>query len=338
MANVIIGIHGLGNKPPRVLLEYWWKQAMREGLETHQYKTTLPRFELVYWADIIYDKPLNAREKNVDSPYYLDERYVPASKNFKEDNHDTRKKIVDFLGDQVHRIFLNDDLSLNYSFIADSIVNKYFKELELYYTNSNINHNGNPNKTKDLIQSRLLQVLEKYKTDNIMLVSHSMGTIIAFDVLSWKLSTFSVHSFITMGSPLGLPMVVSKIAAEQNQKLNGESHMVSPEGVSKFWYNFSDITDKVAFNYKLADDFSENSLGIKPADFLVVNNYEINDNKNPHKSFGYLRTREFSKILNDFIQTRELSIWEQLLAKLKQFFDRLRRKRIKILPENFMKE
>jgi len=34
MANIIIGIHGLGNKPSRHFLEYWWKLAMEEGLKT----------------------------------------------------------------------------------------------------------------------------------------------------------------------------------------------------------------------------------------------------------------------------------------------------------------
>ena len=53
MANVIIGIHGLGNKPPGQLLEHWWKLAMIEGLKTSNFDSVISKFEIVYWADIL---------------------------------------------------------------------------------------------------------------------------------------------------------------------------------------------------------------------------------------------------------------------------------------------
>jgi len=43
MANIIIGIHGLGNKPPKPLLEHWWKLAMIEGLKTNNFNPALLR-------------------------------------------------------------------------------------------------------------------------------------------------------------------------------------------------------------------------------------------------------------------------------------------------------
>ncbi|MFY9151425.1 MAG: hypothetical protein WAO52_05390 [Prolixibacteraceae bacterium] len=322
MANVIIGIHGLGNKPPKRLLEYWWKLSMIEGLKNNQFKTTLPKFELVYWADILHDKPLRLAKKGQNDDYYLKEKYIKSSPSFVSENHDTRKKIVDYLGKQLNQIFLNEDYSLNYTYITDAIIKKYFHDLEVYYTVNCSIENQHICKAKDLIKDRLITVLEKYKDDDIMLVSHSMGTIIAFDVLSFMVPHIPVKTFVTMGSPLGLPVVISKIAAEQKRTLNGMNHMVTPESVTKNWFNFSDILDKVAFNYQLGDDFSENTSGIKPVDFLVENNYEINGIRNPHKSYGYLRTPEFSKILNQFIETEELSIQKKIIRKTKQIFNR----------------
>jgi len=174
------------------------------------------------------------------------------------------------------------------------------------------------NNVKDLINKRLVQMLNKYKNDNIMLVSHSMGSIVAFEVLNFELQAFDINFFITMGSPLGLPIIISKIAAEQKQFSSEKNHMSSPPSVSGHWYNFSDILDKVAFNYELADDFSENERGIKPVDFLVVNNYEMKGKKNPHKSFGYLRTPEFAKVLNDFILVEKLNFAQKVGRKVKQ--------------------
>jgi len=315
MANVIIGIHGLGNKPPKDLLEKWWRLSMAEGLKTNSLNVSLPKFEMVYWADIIHDKPLDESEKDRESPFFLEEGYSRAPEDFLVENHETRQKIVGFLSRQMNRIFLNPDFSLNYSFIADTIVKNYFRDLEIYYTENCVDENNATCKVKDLIRKRLLGVLEKYEDDDIMLVSHSMGSIIAFDVLSLLPLESKIHTFITMGSPLGLPVVISKIAAEQKQRLNGKNHMVTPDCITNNWYNFSDILDKVAFNYNLSDDFSSNIRGVKPIDFLVVNNYEKNGIRNPHKSFGYLRTREFSKVLYDFMKNEDITVWEKITRR-----------------------
>lgn len=324
MANVIIGIHGLGNKPSKQTLEEWWIKSMQEGLIANNFKTTLPKFELVYWADIMYDLPLDETIIDVEHPLHIDEKYQPAPKYFMAEDHSMRKKIVDFLNRQLNRIFLNDDFSLNYSYITDIIVNKYFRDLEIYYTENCSDLSDKSCKAKDLIKGRLLAILEKYKNDNIMLVSHSMGSIIAFDVLSFDAPHIPVRTFVTMGSPLGLPIVISKIAAEEKRRLNDYNHMVTPPSVTKNWYNFADITDKIAFNYKLAESFSQNEQNVEPEDFLVENNYESNGKRNPHKSFGYLRTNEFAQILNDFIQEEKLSIKQRVLRKTTRIIDNVK--------------
>lgn len=326
MANVIIGIHGLGNKPPKKTLERWWKLAMIEGLKANNYNSVLPKFEMVYWADIMYEEAQSISEKDEESSRFLREGYVKAPAKFPIENHSTQEKIVSFLGKQLNRIFLNKDLSLNYSFIADAIVSKFFKELEIYYKEDCPDEDDKLCKAKDLIKDRLIQVLEKYKSDQIMLLSHSMGSIIAFDVLSFHELDMPIHTFITAGSPLGLPVVISKISAEQKKKRSNDNAMLTPPSINKNWYNFSDIIDRVAFNYKLADDFTENKYGVVPVDFLVVNNYEINGKRNPHKSYGYLRTPEFSKILNEFIQTEKLTLKRRAIGTISFFFNSIKHK------------
>jgi len=321
MANVIIGIHGLGNKPPKKILEKWWKLAMIEGLKANNYNPLLPKFELVYWADIMYEEAQNILEEDVDSPQFLREKYVEAPDSFPAENHSTRKKLVDFIGEQMNRILLNEDLSLNYSFISDVIVSKFFRDLEIYYKDDCTAENEHLCKAKDQIKGRLIKVLEKYKSDRIMLVSHSMGSIIAFDVLNFHTHNIPIHTFITAGSPLGIPIVISKIAAEQKQTLPNDNNMLSPPTITNNWYNFSDILDKVALNYKLSDDFIENKNGVIPVDFLVVNNYELNGKRNPHKSYGYLRTPEFSRVLFEFIQSERLTLKQKVIGRIKHYFN-----------------
>ena len=297
---------------------------MLEGLKSCQYHSELPKTEMVYWADIIHRKPLSLSEKDDSNPGYIDEKYTKASASFKVEDHEIRRKVVDFLGRQLKRIFLNEDLSLNYSYITDTIVSTYFKDLEIYYTEKYTDENGQECMMHELIRERLVTKLREHRNDEIMLISHSMGSIIAFDVLSFTAPDIKINTFITMGSPLGLPVVISKIALEQKKKGHQDKLMITPPGIIKNWYNFSDILDKVAFNYKLSDDFTENSHGIKPVDFLVINNYEVNGTHNPHKSFGYLRAPEFSKILNDFKLSEKLTMKQKIIQKIAHYVDSLK--------------
>lgn len=330
MANVIIGIHGLGNKPPAQMLEKWWKMSMTEGLKTNNLKTVLPEFKLVFWSDILHDKPLDLKEKDASSPYFTDEKYEKAPDHFPVEDYSTRSQIVDFIGRQLNRIFLNADLTLNYSFISDVIINRYFRDLEIYYCANIPEEDKKEYQVKDLIRDRLCMKLKEHRHDNIMLISHSMGSVIAFEVLTFMVPEIRINTFVTMGSPLGLPVIISKIAGEYRQR-GMENYIVkTPPGVINKWYNFSDILDKVAFNYKLSDYYSENEYSVKPTDFLVINNYEYNGIRNPHKSFGYLRCAEFSTILNEFILTGKITVKQRITQKVKESIKKIK---AQVLPD-----
>lgn len=324
MSNVIIGIHGLGNKPPLNLLAHWWKLSMNEGLKAGNYKGLLPDFKLVYWADILHKKPQDPNEKDIDSPWFLDERYIRAPEDFPVEDHSNRQRVVNYLGQQMNRIFLNKDLTLNYSFISDAIINRYFKELEVYYSGKVTGEKNRILMVKEAIWERLADTLMEHKDDNIMLIGHSMGSVIAFDVLTFLVPEVRINTFITMGSPLGLPVIISKIAAGNRQRGIMSTILKTPPGVVRNWYNFSDILDKVAFNYKLSDYYSENRYMVKPVDSLVINNYELEGIRNPHKSFGYLRTPEFSGILNEFILSEELTAGQKINRRVSHFIEAIK--------------
>jgi hypothetical protein len=198
------------------------------------------------------------------------------------------------------------------------ILKNFFKDLEVYYNDDCKDKNDLTCKVRDLVRNRLVQTIKKYKNYDIMIIAHSMGSIIAFDVLNFLIPTMKINTLVTIGSPLGLPIVISKIAAEKKIKANDKSIISTPPGLTKMWYNFADIRDRVALNYKLVDDFSENKNGVRPIDFFVYNNYEMNGDNNPHKSFGYLRTPEFSKILSDFIGEKKPFFGKILFEKVKE--------------------
>jgi hypothetical protein len=326
MANIIIGIHGLGNKPPESVLKRWWKLSMNEGLIANNFRSFVSSFDLVFWADILHEKLLDPDEADAESPLFIDEKYQKTSDNFQVEDFHTREKVIDYLAKQMNRIFLNEDLTLNYSFISDAIISRYFKDLELYYSGITVKEDVIEDTVDHLIRKRLCIMLEKHRNDDIMLISHSMGSIVAFDVLTFMVPDIRIKTFITMGSPLGFPVVISRIAAEHKKKGISGSVLRTPPGITGNWYNFSDIQDKVSFNHKLSEYYSANTLGVKPIDFLVINNYENNGERNPHKSYGYLRAPEFSKILNEFIVSEKISMGRKVVRTLTRLGHRLKYK------------
>ena len=57
--SVIIGIHGLANKPPVDEKTRWWQAAITEGLARNEgFAGAAFTFGFVYWADLRYETPL----------------------------------------------------------------------------------------------------------------------------------------------------------------------------------------------------------------------------------------------------------------------------------------
>lgn len=310
MAKIIIGIHGLGNKPPHNLLNKWWKTSICEGLnhiaKPHKYL----KFQLVSWSDLLHSQPEDYNITDQENPLYLAEPYKPAIIWSETKGENKRKKIRKFIEEQLEKILINSDGTINFSSITDRIIHHYFRDLDIYYSSENLY--DSKILIRDAIRERLYKVLQRYQGNSIMLIAHSMGSIIAFDVLKNHIKDISIDTFVTIGSPLGLPIITAKIMQEHG----GKSELTVPDNIKKNWYNFSDLEDKVAINFDLADDYAPSSTGIKITDFEIYNNYEINNDKNPHKVYGYLRARQLSEKIDEFIVEGKNKFYVWVLRKI----------------------
>lgn len=296
---IIIGIHGIGNKPPKRLLKKWWKKSIREGLERIGHPKRFFRFELVYWAHYLYSEPLRPGVKNKDSPLYIQYPYVPSNSDVvRLTPSPFKKKWLDFVEKILDTAFLKEYGFINLNAISDFIIRTKFKDLDTYYDKKNTKAGLH---AKAMIRQELANTLKKHKKKDILLIAHSMGSIIAYDVLTQAEPDIKIHTFLTMGSPLGLPVIMKKILAEQHKEFKKEKKVATPDNILNQWHNFSDLNDKIAMNYNLADDYKENSHHVAPVDVQVYNDYEYQGAKNPHKSYGYLRVPELAKVIHEFL-------------------------------------
>ncbi|MFQ5574312.1 MAG: esterase/lipase family protein [Terriglobia bacterium] len=283
MSYVIVGIHGLANKPPAKVLEKWWRQAILEGLARNCGNTEqMIEFTIVYWAHNLHD-PLQD-PGNMDEPYVKAEGSGPL-KTYKDGWCD------DVVAGVLGIAGLTLDAAKRYlgiSELADRVLHAKLNDLSNYYKNRKI---------REKLRSTLETKLKALKGKRVMLIAHSMGSIIAYDVLriiGRKDPNYRLDHFVTIGSPLGLPHVKDRIYRE--------NHLVRTPTVVRKWTNFSERRDPVALDVHLANDYEPNDHGIQVKDDLIINGYVGKGGEpNYHKSYGYLRTPELSKAVRSFI-------------------------------------
>lgn len=317
MPKIVIGIHGLGNKPPKETLEKWWKLAIVDGLNNHHNPMTKFEFELVYWADILHPIPLNIKETDKANPYYLSEPY--SSEQFTELNEvkTFRQKTIDYLEKYSDKILLNGAMSLKLPPFTELFIHRYLRDLEIYYSSSLINHNGTKRPVREAIIARLVEVLKKHKDKKIFLIAHSMGAIITHDALIDYVPDINIDTLVTIGSPLGQKYHIKKM---QTEHISGSNDKLKvPDNICRYWYNLSDLEDQVAVNHNLAKLYKSDSKSVQIIDMIVENKFVSNATGNPHKSYGYLRTPEFTLIMFNFLIYKQTRILEWLRKKLKSF-------------------
>ncbi|MEM9542792.1 MAG: hypothetical protein AAGA60_25280 [Cyanobacteria bacterium P01_E01_bin.42] len=305
MTPLILGVHGLANKPPKETVSAWWKMSIIEGL-VKNCKLSAPSFDfqMVFWADLLYKNRLHNDEDFPFDSLYNKEPYLEAKtgslKTYRESWRDElQRRPLELIGNSLDAFRLRFDVG----FLSDPLLNAFMQDLQLYYKNDRKikNRQGKLELMRWVIRDELKSAIRQAKGRKIAVIGHSMGSIIAYDVLrdlGQTDSDLQVASLITIGAPLGLPLIKSEIIKERGY----DPRVRTPSIVTESWMNYADKRDVIAADAHLADDYEANDRGIGVTDDAIANDY-IFPNGLPgfHKSYGYLRTPEFSQYIKEFL-------------------------------------
>ncbi len=161
------------------------------------------------------------------------------------------------------------------------------------------------------IRQRLQKPLKAaiLRGDDICLISHSMGCMVAYDVL-WKFSRMSEYSkvqasknkvnlWMTLGCPLGEAGVKRNLY--DGDERNADKH---PRDIINDWVNVAAKDDFVAHDSSMKDDYrtmlSSKQIG-SITDKKIYNCFAYNGKSNPHKSYGYLAHNYVGTRIADWI-------------------------------------
>jgi len=123
----------------------------------------------------------------------------------------------------------------------------------------------------------------------ILLIAHSMGSVIAYDSL-WELShegreRAHIDLLLTMGSPLGQHYMQKRLKGAAKR-----GYGRYPSNI-RVWKNLAAVGDLTALDRALVNDFGEMlELGLLEdfQDQAVVTHYRLNGELNVHAEYGYL--------------------------------------------------
>lgn len=137
---------------------------------------------------------------------------------------------------------------------AQEVVVRFLKQVWWYVTNRN--------QVRPLAQACLLKAVA---IDTRVVVAHSLGSVIAYEVLCANRS-LPVRTLVTLGSPLGIPALHPRLKPAIDAR-PGEW----PRDLAQ-WFNIADRSDIVALEKKLASVF-----GPKVQDRFVNNGVRMHD-------------------------------------------------------------
>lgn len=270
----VVFIHGLANKPSPPALLRLWVDALRgmDGLGLDLVAKDVSH-EMVYWADVLYSEPSSADEDDPPESAFGETRDLepgpmpappkglPADeakffqamyRSIEERSEQVRTEIAEQEFDPATGVRA---IPLPKSW-ERKLMGKWVRDAHLYLYDKEFENPGTGKKyrVKAELRSRFLQALERGKARSVPLVvvSHSMGTLIAYDCLKHVVDCPKIDCLVTAGSPLGL----SEVQDAWPKDWNKDSGFPQSKVPADRWLNFYDPLDLVCgADPKLKNDY-----------------------------------------------------------------------------------
>jgi hypothetical protein len=307
---VLILIHGRGFKPARSDLEALWVQALRAGV-VRDATDALPAFdqcrrEFVYYGDEI-NAVLAAEGRRYDAALDLADlkNTLAALATLAKSRQFRREHYERLPGKTALKEFLADIGAPTLSAIGlkERALAHFIPELADYWRASDSRLRSVTTRLCDIVGDAI------QRGDDIVLISHCIGSVIAYDAL-WALSRGGhregkcvggkLTAWLTLGAPLGDESVKSRLHGATATTLERYPNNVLA------WLNIAAEDDYVCHDDRLANDYGgmlDGRLISRIDDARIYNLAVRYGRSNPHNVLGYLAHPRVSRALANWLVT-----------------------------------
>jgi hypothetical protein len=279
--DIIIYVPGMKPKPPAQQHRATLWKCMLEGIRradssmAEQLAGHGEIFQLLGWSRLFYTEE---RDLSLDLPGV--ERLLnldgPEARDVREALH-WHKRIAQAI------YLLSDAFPILIKLVANPNVKATLLDSQRYFKN----HDDVASKIRELVSNELELAWRQGR--RIMLIGHSLGSVIAYDAL-WDLSRrkssdVQIDHFVTLGSPLGLKFVKHRMLCTHYPEINPY-----PSNIKR-WTNLSAVGEMTALDRTFADDYRpmlEHGLVESITDHIEIMNYFRGpEGLNVHRCYGY---------------------------------------------------
>ena len=304
----LVIVHGRDFKPAGDVLLELVDTALAAGME-RDHPDLLPHYrglskELAYFGDLSnayllskdgkYDEQLDIgdRRNALNQLKQIDKRKKFSVQRY--DNLPGKSAIAEFAADIATPV-------LGAVGLASTLISRMAKDLGEYW-NAKSDFAA---QVRERVREPLCAALDR--DEKVMLVSHGVGCIMAYDVL-WQLShdpEFSekysdkkIDAWLTLGAPLGDSVIAKKLLGAKDKSGNRyPTNIVS-------WHNVSAEDDYCCHDNTLANDFR---AMLKDKMVSCIHDYHIYNlavrygKSNPHSSVGYYIHPRVAQLIVDWL-------------------------------------
>ena len=304
----LVIVHGRDFKPSGKDLLDLADTALAAGME-RDYPELLDDYrslnkELAYYGDLTnallieqgghYDEQLDIGDRR-NALHML--RQIDKRKKFSIQRYDKlpgKSAIAEFAADIAAPV-------LGAVGLASPLIAKVAKDLGVYW-NPKIDFAA---QVRQRVRTTLCAAIDR--GDQVMLISHGTGCIIAYDVI-WELShdpeisaqysERKIDVWLTIGAPLGDSIVRKKLLGAKEKVAKRYPQIILS------WHNISAEDDYACHDNTLADDFKtmlKEKLVSSIRDYQIYNLTVRYGKSNPHSSAGYYIHPRVAQIIADWL-------------------------------------
>lgn len=269
-------IHGIGNKPERTALLEQWRVALLDddGVDLEELDATA---SMVYWADLLYEAPAPTAAATESTILELEQGTDPEAADLAWLNEvpDHERAFVEQLAKDVGFAQVSADAGEGADPITPGtpleavplppwlkrrLMRVLLRDVHHYLYDTEFSPRaGELFHIRQEVRSRALAALREGADSSPphIVVGHSLGTVIAYDVLTGVEDAPHVDALLTVGSPLGISEVQDRLAPPWTRANGWPSRLGDGP-----WCNIFDLLDPVCgvFDRVIGGDYRRDGL------------------------------------------------------------------------------